>query len=140
MHGVAIQTAAIDADIVPDFSKADSVSLVLFGHKRRTAVISHNYGRLPGNSVLSYGHRKLRQRCVASFEYSGVAYKERFEKAGLMALLGCGFDLAQRRYSTSRRKTSNFDEMHHLILLIVTPEITEKHSRNHLIPNNIPLK
>lgn len=51
----------------------------------------------------------------AKFEYSWQwAYKERFEKAGLMALLGCGFDPGVTGVFTAYAAKHYFDEMHYL--------------------------
>jgi saccharopine dehydrogenase (NAD+, L-lysine-forming) len=52
---------------------------------------------------------------VAKFEYSWQwAYKERFEQAGLMALLGCGFDPGATQAFTAHHAKHHFDEIHHL--------------------------
>ncbi len=55
---------------------------------------------------------------VAKFEYSWQwAYKERFEKAGLMALLGCGFDPGVTQVYTAYAAKHHFDEMHELDII-----------------------
>jgi saccharopine dehydrogenase (NAD+, L-lysine forming) len=55
---------------------------------------------------------------VAKFEYSWQwAYKERFEKAGLMALLGCGFDPGVTQVYTAYANKHHFDEMHYLDII-----------------------
>jgi saccharopine dehydrogenase (NAD+, L-lysine forming) len=55
---------------------------------------------------------------VAKFEYSWQwAYKERFEKAGLMALLGCGFDPGVTQVYTAYANKHHFDEMHELDII-----------------------
>jgi saccharopine dehydrogenase (NAD+, L-lysine forming) len=52
---------------------------------------------------------------VAKFEYSWQwAYRERFEKAGLMALLGCGFDPGATGVFTAHHAKHHFSEMHFL--------------------------
>jgi saccharopine dehydrogenase (NAD+, L-lysine forming) len=52
---------------------------------------------------------------VAKFEYSWQwAYRERFEKAGLMALLGCGFDPGATQAFTAYHAKHHFDEIHYL--------------------------
>jgi saccharopine dehydrogenase (NAD+, L-lysine-forming) len=52
---------------------------------------------------------------VAKFEYSWQwAYKEKFEKAGLMALLGCGFDPGVTGVYTAYAAKHYFDEIHYL--------------------------
>lgn len=55
---------------------------------------------------------------VAKFEYSWQwAYKEKFEKAGLMALLGCGFDPGVTQVYTAYAAKHHFDEMHYLDII-----------------------
>ncbi len=55
---------------------------------------------------------------VAKFEYSWQwAYKERFEQAGLMALLGCGFDPGVTQVYTAYANKHHFDEMHYLDII-----------------------
>ncbi|MBQ0019912.1 MAG: saccharopine dehydrogenase family protein [Bacteroidales bacterium] len=49
------------------------------------------------------------------FEYSWQwAYRERFEKAGLCAILGCGFDPGVTSIYTAYAAKHHFDEMHYL--------------------------
>ncbi|MFB0908776.1 MAG: saccharopine dehydrogenase family protein [Spirosomataceae bacterium] len=116
MHGVEIQTAVIDADIVPDLVK----------------LIQSFDPKLVLNVALPYQDLTIMDACletgvhymdtanyepkdVAKFEYSWQwAYKERFEKAGLMALLGCGFDPGVTQAFTSYAAKHHFDEMHYL--------------------------
>ena len=51
----------------------------------------------------------------AHFEYSWQwAYKERFEQAGLTAILGCGFDPGVSGIYTAYAAKHHFDEMHTL--------------------------
>lgn len=51
----------------------------------------------------------------AKFEYKWQwDYKERFEKAGLLAVLGCGFDPGVTGVFTSRAAKHYFDEIHYL--------------------------
>ncbi len=55
---------------------------------------------------------------VAKFEYSWQwAYKERFEQAGLMALLGCGFDPGVTQVMTAYAAKNYFDEIHELDII-----------------------
>ena len=55
---------------------------------------------------------------VAKFEYSWQwAYQERFKKAGLMALLGCGFDPGVTGVYTAYANKHYFDEMHFLDII-----------------------
>ena len=52
---------------------------------------------------------------VAKFEYSWQwAYQDRFKEAGLMALLGCGFDPGQTNIYTAYAAKHHFDEIHTL--------------------------
>jgi saccharopine dehydrogenase (NAD+, L-lysine forming) len=52
---------------------------------------------------------------VAKYEYSWQwAYQERFKKAGLMAVLGCGFDPGVTNVFTAYAAKHHFDEMHTL--------------------------
>lgn len=52
---------------------------------------------------------------VAKFEYSWQwAYKDKFEKAGIMALLGCGFDPGVTGIFTAYALKHHFDEIHYL--------------------------
>lgn len=55
---------------------------------------------------------------VAKFEYSWQwAYQERYEKAGLMALLGCGFDPGVTQVYTAYANKHHFSEMHYLDII-----------------------
>ena len=55
---------------------------------------------------------------VAKFEYSWQwAYQEKFKKAGLMALLGCGFDPGVTGVYTAYANKHYFDEMHYLDII-----------------------
>ena len=54
-------------------------------------------------------------RDEAHFEYSWQwAYRDRFEKAGLTAILGCGFDPGVSGIYTARAAKHHFSEMHTL--------------------------
>ena len=51
----------------------------------------------------------------AKFEYSWQwAFKKRFESAGIMALLGCGFDPGVTQVFTAYAASKYFDEIHYL--------------------------
>ena len=94
MHGRKIRTAQVDADDVPQLTR------LLQDYKPRVVI----------NVALPYQDLHIMDAClaagvdyldtanyeppdVAKFEYKWQwAYRERFEKAGLMALLGSGFD------------------------------------------------
>lgn len=57
---------------------------------------------------------------TAKFEYHWQwAYRERFEKAGLMALLGCGFDPGVTGVFTAWLAKHHFDEIHELDIVDV---------------------
>ncbi|MEN9611846.1 MAG: hypothetical protein RLZZ628_2660, partial [Bacteroidota bacterium] len=52
---------------------------------------------------------------VAKFEYAWQwAYQDRFKKAGLMAVLGCGFDPGVTNVYTAYAAKHHFDEIHYL--------------------------
>lgn len=54
----------------------------------------------------------------AKFEYSWQwAYHDRFESAGLMALLGCGFDPGVTGVFTAYAQKHHFDEIHYLDII-----------------------
>jgi saccharopine dehydrogenase (NAD+, L-lysine-forming) len=54
-------------------------------------------------------------RDVAKFEYHWQwAYHDRFREAGLMALLGCGFDPGVSGIFTAHARKHHFDEIHYL--------------------------
>ncbi|TSA86476.1 saccharopine dehydrogenase family protein [Deinococcus detaillensis] len=55
---------------------------------------------------------------VAKFEYSWQwAYRQRFEEAGLMALLGCGFDPGATNIFTAHHAKHHFSEIHYLDII-----------------------
>jgi saccharopine dehydrogenase (NAD+, L-lysine-forming) len=55
---------------------------------------------------------------VAKFEYSWQwAYRQRFEKAGLMALLGCGFDPGVSNIFIAYALKHHFDEIHEVDIM-----------------------
>jgi saccharopine dehydrogenase (NAD+, L-lysine-forming) len=55
---------------------------------------------------------------VAKFEYKWQwDYKEKFEKAGIMALLGCGFDPGVSGIYTAYALKHHFDEIHYLDII-----------------------
>ena len=116
MHGVDIATAQIDADQVPEL----------------TALIRDLKPDLVLNVALPYQDLPIMDACLATgthyldtanyepideakFEYSWQwAYRERFEQAGIMALLGCGFDPGVTGVFTAHAAKHHFDEMHYL--------------------------
>jgi len=55
---------------------------------------------------------------VAKFEYSWQwAYQDRFKQAGIMAVLGCGFDPGVTSVFTAYAKKHYFDEIHELDII-----------------------
>lgn len=114
--GVTIQTAKVDADSVPDL-------VALFNDFKPELVI---------NVALPYQDLTIMDACLecgvnyldtanyepkdeAKFEYKWQwAYKEKFEKAGLTAILGCGFDPGVTSIFTAYAAKHHFDEIHYL--------------------------
>jgi saccharopine dehydrogenase (NAD+, L-lysine-forming) len=111
-----IQTAQVDADNVPELVKL----IKSFGPE------------LVINVALPYQDLHIMDACleakvnyidtanyepkdVAHFEYSWQwAYQERFKKAGLMALLGCGFDPGATNVFTAYLAKHRFGKMEYL--------------------------
>ncbi|MEZ4978289.1 MAG: saccharopine dehydrogenase NADP-binding domain-containing protein [Chitinophagales bacterium] len=111
-----ISTAAVDADNVPEL----------------VALIEKFKPELVINVALPYQDLTIMDACletgvhyldtanyepkdVAKFEYSWQgAYQQRFKDAGLMALLGCGFDPGQTQIYTAHAAKHHFDEIHYL--------------------------
>ena len=114
-----IQTAKIDADNVPELVK-------LFNEFKPELVI---------NVALPYQDLTIMEAClsagvhyldtanyepkdVARFEYKWQwAYQEKFKEAGLMALLGCGFDPGVTGIYTAHALKHHFDEIHYLDII-----------------------
>ena len=114
--GVSIQTAKVDADSVSEL-------VALFNEYKPELVI---------NVALPYQDLTIMDACLecgvhyldtanyepkdeAKFEYKWQwAYKEKFEKAGLTAILGCGFDPGVTSVFTAYAAKHHFDEIHYL--------------------------
>ena len=114
-----ITTAQIDAMDVP----------------RLTALIQEYKPDLVMNIALPYQDLAIMDACLAAgvsyldtanyeppeeahFEYSWQwAYRERFEKAGLTAILGCGFDPGVTQVFSAYAQKHYFDEIHTLDIL-----------------------
>ncbi|MCA9680892.1 MAG: saccharopine dehydrogenase family protein [Myxococcales bacterium] len=116
MHGVRIATAAVDADVV-----AETAALIRDLRPELVINVALPYQDLPiMDACLETGVHYLdtanyEPKDVAKFEYSWQwAYRERFEKAGLMALLGCGFDPGVTGVFTAYAAKHHFDELHYL--------------------------
>ncbi len=116
MHGITVQTAQVDADVV-----SETVALIRQVGPELVINVALPYQDLPiMDACLEAGVHYMdtanyEPKDVAKFEYSWQwAYKERFEQAGLMALLGCGFDPGATQVFTAYANKHHFDEMHYL--------------------------
>jgi len=116
-----IETAQVDADNVPEL----------------VALINCVKPELVINVALPYQDLTIMDACLetgvnyldtanyepldtAKFEYKWQwAYQERFEKAGLMALLGSGFDPGATNMFTAYIAKHYFDEIHYLDIIDV---------------------
>ena len=113
---VNIQTAQVDADCVEDV----------------VTLINRCGAQLVVNLALPYQDLPIMEACLitkshyldtanyepkdeAKFEYSWQwAYKKKFEEAGIMALLGCGFDPGMTQVYTAYAAKHYFDQIHYL--------------------------
>lgn len=120
-YGIDIKTAEVDADIVPEL----------------VALIQKVEPVLVINVALPYQDLTIMDACLetgvhyldtanyepldtAKFEYKWQwAYQEKFEQAGLMALLGSGFDPGATNVFTSYIAKHYFDEIHTLDIIDV---------------------
>jgi saccharopine dehydrogenase (NAD+, L-lysine-forming) len=114
--GVTLQTAKVDADNLPEL-------VSLFNAFKPELVI---------NVALPYQDLTIMDACLeagvnyldtanyepkdeARFEYKWQwAYHDKFEKAGLTAILGCGFDPGVTSIFTAYAAKHHFDEIHYL--------------------------
>ncbi len=119
--GRRVETAQVDADNVPEL-------VVLINRVKPELVI---------NVALPYQDLTIMDACLetgvhymdtanyepedtAKFEYKWQwAYQEKFEKAGLMALLGSGFDPGTTNVFTAYAAKHYFDEIHYLDIVDV---------------------
>ena len=115
-YGTDVRTAQVDADSVPELVK------LLEDWKPQLVI----------NLALPYQDLTIMDACLecgcnymdtanyepkdeAHFEYSWQwAYRERFEKAGLTALLGCGFDPGVTSVFTAYAAKHHFDAIEYL--------------------------
>ena len=115
-YGTAIETAQVDADNVPEL-------IELINNHTPDVVI---------NVALPYQDLTIMDACLetgvhyldtanyepkeeAKFEYKWQwAYQERFKKAGLTAVLGCGFDPGVTSIFTAYAAKHHFEEIHYL--------------------------
>jgi len=111
-----IQTAVVDADNVPEL-----VKLIESFKPKMVINVALPYQDLTiMDACLATGVHYLdtanyEPKDVAKFEYSWQwAYQQRFKDAGLMALLGCGFDPGQTQIYTAHAVKHHFDEIHYL--------------------------
>ncbi len=114
--GVDIKTARVDADVVPEL----------------VALLNEFKPELVINVALPYQDLTIMDACLeagvnyldtanyepkdeAKFEYKWQwAYQEKFQKAGLTAILGCGFDPGVTSVFTAYAAKHHFDEIHYL--------------------------
>lgn len=114
--GVTIQTAKVDADSVPEL-----VSLMNAYQPELVINVALPYQDLTiMDACLACGVNYLdtanyEPKDEAKFEYKWQwAYKDKFEKAGLTAILGCGFDPGVTSIFTAYAAKHHFDEIHYL--------------------------
>ncbi len=114
-----VTTAQVDADNVPETValirkfKPDLVINVALPYQDLTIMDACLEAGVNYLDTANYEPRD-----VAHFEYSWQwAYQERFEKAGLMALLGCGFDPGVTNVFTTWMHKHRFDSVHTLDII-----------------------
>ncbi len=114
--GDRIKTEQVDADNVADLCRVmrgfnpDIVINVALPYQDLT--IMHACLECGVNYLDTANYEPLDE---AHFEYSWQwAYRERFEKAGLTAILGCGFDPGVSAIFTAYAAKHHFDEIHYL--------------------------
>ncbi len=119
MHNIKIQTAKVDADNVPEL-----VELIKKFKPKMVINVALPYQDLTiMDACLETGVNYLdtanyEPKDVAKFEYSWQwAYQDRFKEAGLMALLGCGFDPGVTQVYCAYANKHHFDEMHYLDII-----------------------
>ncbi len=114
--GNRIKTAQVDADNVDEI-----VKLIEATKPDLVVNVALPYQDLPimdaclatGVSYLDTANYEPKD--VAKFEYSWQwAYKEKFEKAGITAILGCGFDPGVTSVFTAYAAKHHFDEINYL--------------------------
>ncbi|MEZ4961103.1 MAG: saccharopine dehydrogenase family protein [Saprospiraceae bacterium] len=112
----SIATAAVDADDVPQL-----VALIEAFRPKMVIHVALPYQDLTimeaclqtGTHYLDTANYEPKE--VAKFEYSWQwAYHDRFADAGLLAVLGCGFDPGVTGVFTARAAKHHFDEIHYL--------------------------
>lgn len=115
-YGVTIKTAKVDADDVPQL-----VKLIKRFKPKMVINVALPYQDLTiMDACLETGVHYLdtanyEPKDVAKFEYSWQwAYQDRFKEAGLMAVLGCGFDPGVTNVYTAYAAKHHFDEIYYL--------------------------
>lgn len=115
-YGRTIKTAKIDAEDVPAL-----VKLIKRFKPKMVINVALPYQDLTiMDACLETGVHYLdtanyEPKDVAKFEYSWQwAYQDRFKEAGLMAVLGCGFDPGVTNVYTAYAAKHHFDEIHYL--------------------------
>jgi saccharopine dehydrogenase (NAD+, L-lysine forming) len=115
-YGVNIKTAKIDAEDVPALArlmkrfKPKMVINVALPYQDLTIMDACLEAGVHYLDTANYEPKE-----VAKFEYSWQwAYQDRFKKAGLMAVLGCGFDPGVTNVYTAYAAKHHFDEIHYL--------------------------
>jgi saccharopine dehydrogenase (NAD+, L-lysine forming) len=115
-YGVSIKTAKIDAEDVPALTRL----MKRFKPKMVINVALPYQDLTIMDACLEAGVHYLdtanyEPKDVAKYEYSWQwAYQDRFKKAGLMAVLGCGFDPGVTNVYTAYGAKHHFDEIHYL--------------------------
>ncbi|MCB0636765.1 MAG: saccharopine dehydrogenase family protein [Lewinella sp.] len=112
----AIETAAVNAENVPEL-----VELIRAYEPKLVIHVALPYQDLTiMDACLEAGVHYLdtanyEPKEEAKFEYSWQwAYQDRFREAGLLAVLGCGFDPGATGVFTARAAKHHFDEIHYL--------------------------
>ena len=111
-----LSTAQVDADNVPELvaliRKFDPVMVIHVALPYQDLTIMD---ACLETSVHYLDTANYEPRDEAKFEYSWQwAYQDRFKEAGLMAILGCGFDPGVTSIFTAHMAKHHFDEMHYL--------------------------
>ncbi|HSV87810.1 MAG TPA: saccharopine dehydrogenase family protein [Bacteroidales bacterium] len=114
--GDKIKTARVDADIVPELVdlinkfNPDIVINVALPYQDLTIMDACLETKTHYLDTANYEPKD-----IARFEYSWQwAYHDRFKDAGIMAILGCGFDPGVTGVFTAHAAKHYFDEIHYL--------------------------
>ncbi len=111
-----IQTAQVDADNVPELARLiNKFEPVMVINVALPYQDLHIMDACLETGVHYLDTANYEPKEVAKFEYKWQwAYQYRFKEAGLMALLGCGFDPGVTGVFTAYAQKHHFDEMHYL--------------------------